>query len=146
MIIKRLPIIMLFTALFGQANAAEHQIKMLNKGKDGNMVFEPAVMHVRVGDTVTFIPSDPIHDSISVLTPLGANTWHGKRDEKISVVINKAGIYIYKCAPHYYYGMVGVIRAGDANNLAEAENSAKAIDSKFIMNKGRLIDYIEQVK
>ncbi|MBN3561469.1 pseudoazurin [Aliamphritea spongicola] len=128
------------------AYAAEYEVKMLNANEEGNMVFEPSVLQVEVGDTVTFIPSDPVHDSISVLTPAGANSWHGKRDQKISVVINKEGVYIYKCAPHYYYGMVGVIHAGNPVNLAEAQQAAKDISSKFLMNKDRLINYVDQLK
>jgi len=69
-------LLLLFTA---NVIAAEHQIKMLNKGSTGQMVFEPAVLQVAVGDKITFIPTDPEHDAISVLTPLGANSWHGQR-------------------------------------------------------------------
>lgn len=126
--------------------AAEHKIKMLNSGPDGKMVFEPAVLEVKVGDTVTFLPMDAEHDSISVLTPPGANTWHGRRNQQISVVINKEGVYIYKCAPHYYFGMVGVIKAGAATNLAEAQQVAEKMSRRFVMNKDRLLKYMENIQ
>ena len=34
--------------------AADFEVKMLNKGADGDMVFEPALTEIAVGDTVTF--------------------------------------------------------------------------------------------
>lgn len=144
--IKFFSTLLLTCLALSQVNAAEYEVKMLNASESGNMVFEPSVLQVEVGDTVTFVPSDPIHDSISVLAPAGANTWHGQRDERISVEINKEGIYIYKCAPHYYYGMVGVIHAGNPVHLAEAQQAARDISSKFLMNKDRLIGYVKQLK
>ncbi len=41
------------------AAAAEIEIKMLNKGADGQaMVFEPAAVKANVGDVITFVPVD----------------------------------------------------------------------------------------
>ncbi|MEM7194280.1 MAG: pseudoazurin [Pseudomonadota bacterium] len=134
------------TFSMSSALAAEHEVRMLNKGVDGKMVFEPSVLHVEVGDTVTFIPTDPNHDSISVVTPEGANTWHGRRNQTVSVEINKEGVYIYKCAPHFYYGMVGVIQAGAATNLDAARTVAEEMSSKFIIHEDRLIGYLEKVR
>lgn len=126
------------------AKPSEHIVKMLDRGLDGQMVFEPAVLDVNVGDTVTFVPAGHEHDSISILTPEGANTWHGRRNQQISVVINKEGVYIYKCAPHFYFGMLGVIVAGKPINIDQAKQIAAELDSKFVANRGRLLGYIEQ--
>ena len=38
--------------------AANFEVKMLNKGADSAMVFEPALTLMAAGDTVTFIPTD----------------------------------------------------------------------------------------
>jgi len=35
------------------AYSAEHKVKMLNSGTDGYMVFEPAVLTIEPGDSVT---------------------------------------------------------------------------------------------
>jgi hypothetical protein len=84
----------------GPAYSAAYEIKILNSGAEGKMIFEPSILKVKLGDTVTFLPSDPLHDSISIHTPKDANTWHGKRDQKVSVTINirlltkKASIFI----------------------------------------------------
>lgn len=126
--------------------SADYEVRMLNSGEEGNMVFEPAVLEVAVGDTVTFIPQDMGHDSVSVFTPPGAATWHGKRGKKVSVTINQDGVYLYKCAPHYYYGMFGVIYAGKLNNLAKAKAVAKEHSAKFVAHKERLSGYFEQIE
>ena len=132
-----------FIALASVVQAADYEVKMLNVSEQGNMVFEPAVLKVEVGDTVTFIPQDRGHDSVSVYTPPGAATWHGKRGKKVSVTIDKEGVYLYKCAPHYYYGMFGVIYAGKLKNLEEAKAEAKKHSDKFVANKERLAGYLK---
>ena len=43
--------------------AAEHQVKMLNNGKDGTMVFEPGFLKAEKGDTVKFIKTDASHNA-----------------------------------------------------------------------------------
>ncbi|NQZ32757.1 MAG: pseudoazurin [Oceanospirillaceae bacterium] len=119
---------------------------MLNAGANGNMVFEPAVLKVAVGDTVTFIATQPEHDSISVVTPEGANQWHGKRGETVTVTINKEGVYLYKCAPHFYFAMVGIIQAGKANNLLALKAEADTMSAKFVVNQDRLNQYLAHIE
>lgn len=128
--------------IFNNAYAEEHQVKMLSKGAEGQFVFEPSVLKVVVGDTVVFVPTQPGHDSISVFTPPNANTWHGRRGQEVRVEINQEGVYIYKCAPHYYYGMFGVIYTDEINNLDEAKVVASEHSKKFLAHKERLNDYL----
>ncbi len=56
------------------AVAADHEVRMLNRGEAGAMVFEPAWLEVAPGDTVTFVPTDRSHnaESIAAMLPLGA--------------------------------------------------------------------------
>ena len=49
---KNLFLLMLTASL--SAYAANHEVKMLDNGKDGSMVFEPGYVNAKVGDTVTF--------------------------------------------------------------------------------------------
>ena len=42
------------------------EVTMLNQGTDGVMVFEPSVLKISVGDTVTFKPTNPGHNSASI--------------------------------------------------------------------------------
>ena len=111
-------------ALASPAAAADHVVKMLNKGKAGMMVFEPALLKVASGDTVTFVPTDKSHnaESIAGMIPGGAVAFKGKMNQPLKVTFAKPGLYGYKCLPHYGMGMVGVIVVGNASsNLAAAQ-------------------------
>jgi len=109
----------------GAASAAEHEVKMLNKGATGVMVFEPAYLKVQPGDTVIFVPTDKGHnaESIDGITPDGASAFKGEMNKPISVTFEAEGVYGYKCRPHLPMGMVGLVEVGDAapNILAAKE-------------------------
>lgn len=128
------------------ALAAEHQIKMLNVGKEGSMVFEPSFLKVVQGDTVQFIRSDPSHNSASIIVPAGARHWKGRMDEDITVRLDHEGVYLYACDPHKVMAMLGVIQVGKATNLEEAKKESEAISKTFVMNKDRLSNVIGQVQ
>ncbi len=110
-------------ALASPAAAKDHVVKMLNKGKAGAMVFEPALVKVKPGDTVTFVPSDKSHnaESIASMIPQGAQPFKGKMSQPLKVIFSKPGVYGYKCLPHYGMGMVGVVVVGNPGNLAAAQ-------------------------
>lgn len=128
--------------------AADHTVQVKNNGADGTMVFEPGFLKVAVGDTVTFEPTDPGHNSESVagLIPDGAAGWKSGFSEKITVALDKEGVYVYKCLPHAMMAMVGVIQAGNATNLDAVKSASKSLSSTFIMNKERLDNYLAQAK
>lgn len=128
------------------AQAATIEIKMKNNGKDGVMAFEPGFVVAQPGDTVVFVPTDRTHNSTSLVVPEGAKTWKSKMDEKLSVKLEKEGVYVYKCDPHIPMGMVGVIQVGKATNLAVAKQKADELAKSFAMNKDRLTKYMGQVK
>jgi len=108
--------------LAGAAQAADHQIQMLDKGEKGVMVFQPDFVQAAPGDTVTFVPTDKGHDAESIwgMIPEGAKTFRGKSSEQITVTLDKEGVYGVKCAPHYGMGMVALIVVGKPVNLAHA--------------------------
>ena len=68
-------------------SAAEHEVKMLNFGDGGSMIFEPGFLKVNKGDTIHFKSVDLAHNSESVegLIPAGASPWKGEINENISV-------------------------------------------------------------
>jgi plastocyanin len=68
-------------------SAAEFEVKMLNKGEAGSMVFEPAFLQIAPGDTVKFIVTDKGHNAevIKDMLPEGATPFKGKINEEISV-------------------------------------------------------------
>ena len=109
------------------ANAADIQVKMLNKGAKGMMVFEPDLVKVQPGDTVTFVATDPGHDAQSVpgMLPEGAQPFEGKIGKDVTVTFTQPGVYGIKCKPHYVMGMVGVVVVGDPSSNLEAAKKAK---------------------
>jgi pseudoazurin len=103
--------------------AAEVEVKMLNKGAEGLMVFEPALVKIEPGDTVKFIASDKSHnaESIKNMLPEGATPFAGKTNEDVAVTFDKPGVYGVKCMPHYAMGMVALVVVGKADNLDQAK-------------------------
>lgn len=125
--------------------AAEHEVKMLNSGTEGYMVFEPAVLKVEVGDTVTFKATDMAHNSASIegMIPEGANSWNGAMSRDVTVTVNKEGLYVYQCTPHSMMAMVGVIQVGgSSSNMASILAKAGNLKASFVMNKERLDNYL----
>jgi plastocyanin len=55
-------------ATFGSAAAAEVEVKMLDKGTEGMMVFEPALVKIEPGDTIKFIAANKGHNVESIKT------------------------------------------------------------------------------
>jgi pseudoazurin len=106
--------------------AAEHEVKMLNEGPDGQRNwFEPAVVYAQPGDTIRFVPTDKGHNSAAVVVPDGAEEWKGKLSKEESVTLTVPGLYSYKCTPHFGLGMVGLVAVGDPSINLEAVKSAR---------------------
>ena len=105
------------------AAAAEIEVKMLNKGSDGVMVFEPSLVKIEPGDTVKFISTDKGHnaETINGMLPEGAAPFVGKVNQDIAVSFDKPGVYGVKCLPHYGMGMVALVVVGTPANQDEAK-------------------------
>jgi pseudoazurin len=110
--------------LSGAASAAEVEVKLLNKGAEGVMVFEPALVKIQAGDTVKFVATDKAHnaESIKGMLPAGATPFVGKMSQDIQVVFDKPGVYGIKCTPHYGMGMVAMVVVGEPTNVDEAKS------------------------
>lgn len=113
-------------ALASPAMAKDVQVKMLNKGARGAMVFEPALVKIAPGDTVTFVATDKGHNAeiISTMMPAGATPFKGKMNQNITVKFAKPGVYGYKCLPHYGMGMVGAVIVGNPGSNAGQAKAA----------------------
>lgn len=112
--------------LAGPTLAAEHTVQMLNKDPEtgDRNVFEPALLQIEPGDTVTFVPTDRGHNAAvqEGMFPEGATEWGGEINEEFTVTFDTEGTYGYNCTPHYGQGMVGLILVGDASvNFEEAK-------------------------
>ena len=133
-------------AAAASAHAAEHEVKMLDIGSDkAPMVFEPAVLKIAPGDTVTFVPTTRGHNVESKLVPEGAETFKSELDEKYSVKLDKEGVYVYVCPPHSMMNMAGVIQVGEATNLEAVQKALPKLERRAMSNKGRLTKYVEEL-
>jgi pseudoazurin len=121
--------------LAGNAFAAEVEVKMLNKGTEGMMVFEPALVKIAAGDTVKFIAADKSHnaETIKGMLPADATPFAGKSGEDVAVVFDKPGVYGVKCLPHYGMGMVAMVVVGAPTNLEEAKAVPQIGKAKQVM-------------
>ena len=127
------------------ASAANHEVKMLNSGVEGFMVFEPAVLKAAVGDTVTFKATDMAHNSASIdgMIPEGANPWNSAMSQDVTVTVNKEGVYVYQCTPHSMMAMVGVIQVGGSlANMDAVQAKVAGVNAGFVTNKERLNSYL----
>ncbi|MAQ98588.1 MAG: pseudoazurin [Gammaproteobacteria bacterium] len=128
-----------------EMHAANFEVKMLNQGASGVMVFEPAFLKINTGDTVTFLATDAAHNSASIpgMLPNGASSWNGELSRDIVVTFDVPGVYGYQCTPHSMMAMVGVIQVGDNNaNLDNVRAAAESFKSTFVMNQSRLDDLL----
>lgn len=129
------------------SQGSEHIVKMLNTGEGGQMIFEPAVIKVSVGDTIHFKATDMSHNSASVegMVPSGASSWAGQLNQDISVTLDTEGVYVYQCDPHAMMAMIGVIQVGNAVNMDEIKQASQNYRSTFVMNADRIDNYINQL-
>jgi len=134
----------LATLFLGSLAVAEtFEIKMMNKGEAGQMVFEPAFLSANVGDTISFIPASKGHnvETIKDMLPEGAEQFKSKLSKEFSVTLTAEGIYGIKCTPHYSMGMIALIQVGSPVNL----DTAKSVKHKGKATK-RFDTLFEQVQ
>jgi pseudoazurin len=104
------------------AAAREYEVKMLNKGQAGPMVFEPSLLEIQPGDSVRFVPTDKGHNVVSIdgMTPEGIAPFASEMNAELVVTFERPGVYGYKCKPHYGMGMVGMVVVGEPGDLDQA--------------------------
>ena len=104
------------------AYAENFDVKMLNKGAEGAMVFEPAFVKAALGDTITFISTDKGHnvEGIEGMLPEGFDAFKSGMGEDYVLTLAAEGLYGLKCTPHYSMGMVALIQVGAPVNLDAA--------------------------
>lgn len=109
------------------AMAANVDVQLLNKGDAGAMTFQPDLVKVGVGDTVTFQPTDKGHnvDVVANMLPAGAQPFKGDTSKPLSETFTVPGVYVVKCDPHYAMGMVAVIVVGDDLSNLDAMKAGK---------------------
>jgi pseudoazurin len=101
---------------FAGSHTTDHVVEMLNKDASGErQVFNPPVIKIAEGDSVTFTSTDRGHNSASTkdMLPDGAAEWKGDINGNITVTFDVPGVYGYHCTPHQSTGMVGLVLVGD---------------------------------
>ena len=129
--------------LTGIAWAADIEVKMLNKGEEGKMVFEPSFIKAQKGDNIIFIPTDKGHMAASIkgMIPEGAKKFKSKINKKFTYTVDVEGLYGIRCTPQYANGMVALIQVGESADPADFMKGKK-VPKK---SKERLEKYLAQV-
>ena len=114
-------------AAAGAASAADIEVRMLNKGESGVMVFEPAFVQAQPGDTVHFVATDKSHnvESIKGMLPEGVEPFKGALNADFDLPVTAEGVYGVKCTPHFAMGMVMLVAVGDPSANVEAAKTVK---------------------
>ncbi|MBA1200247.1 pseudoazurin [Pseudomonas capeferrum] len=122
MLSRSLPLLLCITLLAPTALADVHEVKMLNRGADGAMVYEPDHLHIEAGDTVRFLPTQSGHNAASLpgLLPDGAQAFKSKINQPFEQTFTVPGLYGIQCIPHLAMGMVMLIQVGDAKGAPAA--------------------------
>lgn len=127
------------------ALAREWRIAMVNRGANGSMDFTPAFVRIARGDTVRFVVQDKSHnaESIPELTPPGGTLFKGKINSDVLVKFTRAGLYGYKCLPHYAMGMVGLVEVGSGVNKS---SFAAEVPKLPPLARTRMTKFLQQAK
>ena len=128
-----------FVLAAGVAGAETFEVRMLNKGEEGAMVFEPAFVKAQPGDVVKFVPVDKGHnvEAIGGMLPEGVEGFKTKFNEEFDLTVEAEGVYGVKCTPHYAMGMVALILVGapvnvdDAKAVKQSGKAKKVFDELF---------------
>lgn len=98
------------------ATAETFEVKMLNRGEKGPMVFEPDFLEIAPGDRVRFVPTHKSHNAATIdgMVPEGVKGFKSRINEEFETGFEQPGFYGIKCSPHYGMGMVMLIKVGEA--------------------------------
>ena len=100
---KKISYAVVFACTAAIAQAETFEVKMLNKGEAGAMVFEPAYVKAMPGDVIHFIATDKGHnvESIKGMLPEGVERFKSKFNVDYELTVDAEGLYGLKCTPHY---------------------------------------------
>lgn len=116
--------------LVAPATAKTYTIAMRNSAGGRTMVFEPAFVQAKPGDTIIFKAVDKGHDAVSIpsVLPAGATPIAGRINQDVTVKLSTPGLYGIKCTPHFSMGMVALIKVGDGKaNMNDARSAVATL-------------------
>ena len=103
--------------------------------------FSPIVIFIEPGDTVTWKNMVGHNaDAMEGLVPEGAELFKIPLGTDGSVTLDKEGVYVYKCTPHYALGMVGAIIVGEASNIDSVVANAKGMSKRAAIKAKKAVE------
>ena len=121
-----LSLLLLSDAAPRAADVRNHVVNVVSDEAAGRMYFDPKVLYINPGDTVTWINrGDEEHDIITFPDgyPEGTVAFESPlfkhAGEQWSHTFTKKGTYAYHCLPHLPMGMHGMIIVGKASDQGE---------------------------
>ena len=121
----------MFTIVLGLSSsfAGNLTLDMLNKRADGQkMVYSEDVVHVDVGETVTWLPATKGHNVEFISVPEGFGIpKKSKLGKEHSTTFDIPGIYLYQCTPHKSMGMIGLVVVGHDTSNKDTVAKAKVM-------------------
>ncbi len=112
-------VIMMSTMLLSAAHSEEVVeptlvIEMLNKRDKEKMLYSDELVRVKVGDTISWVPTSKGHNVQFVSVPEGVEKVKSKLSKEFSYTFETEGVYLYLCTPHAGMGMIGLVLVGDS--------------------------------
>tara|TARA_Y100000741_G_C18216113_1_gene543827 strand:+ start:316 stop:765 length:450 start_codon:yes stop_codon:yes gene_type:complete len=106
-----------------------NEIEMLNKRDDGSiMVYSVDVAKINTGETITWLPTDKMHNVEMKKGPDGAALpKKSKFSKEFSMTFDVPGIYVYQCTPHVAMGMIGIVVVGGDTSNKEAISNTRML-------------------
>jgi pseudoazurin len=129
------------------AESRNYVVNVVTDYAGGRMYFEPKVLHINPGDTVTWI--NKIAEEHNVITfpdgyPKGASSFHSPLFEKAgdqwSATFTVEGTYEYHCLPHLPMGMHGMVIVGEPSAQADFHVPSAAEVAEY---RNRMLEWFE---
>ena len=123
-----------------------HIVKMLNNSQSGIMVFEPAYIKIKNGDSINFIMEDAGHNASTVAGPSGSIPFNTAYKPSTIIKFDVNGLYLYECSPHSMMAMAGIIQVSDSNNKKQIIEEVAKFEAKVMMPnvKTRISDLLKE--
>ena len=120
---KSLVVLFLWLVVFSNSNAVSGRVIKIEFTEFDTYSLE--VIHINVGDTVEWLPTNSGHNVEFIITPqMVPLPEKSKMNEFHSMIFEEAGMYVYGCTPHLNTGMLGLIVVGnDFHNIKDTQKT-----------------------
>ena len=120
---KSLVVVFLWLVVFSNSNAVLGKVIKIEFTEFDTYSLE--VIHINVGDTVEWLPTNSGHNVEFIITPqMVPLPEKSKMNEFHSMIFEEVGMYVYGCTPHLNTGMLGLIVVGnDFHNIKDTQKT-----------------------